>query len=259
MVGVGGIAVRPDHGAEQRAGGALGIAQELLFVGRAAPPVPAHRDEPPVGQHETGNIDGIAEAVFGERALPRGVDAAAVVAAEGADLHHLGAEQRAGGRLQIIIGPALQRRHHAAAHHHRLAERHPPAAEADDLIGIVQPADRRTADGLHRPHPHGRPDRPGDDALPVGRPAPRRPLAAGAGTARKAGGHDQQQHQGKKRFCSHGPQSGAQGPNPALMRAAPPSRIVMPQRAPRCGRRLRGCIRQGKIYSGHRLYRIASL
>src|SRR6185437_10222768 len=98
VVGVIGVAARPEHRVELGASPGKGRLEEGPRRRRPSPPMAQYVDLSPVGEAEGRDIQRIAEGMLGHR-LAAAIAGAAAVRGDLADFHHPAAEIGAGRRL----------------------------------------------------------------------------------------------------------------------------------------------------------------
>ena len=140
------VRARREHGREIPAGARVRLMQEGALLAVRLLPVVDEVDFPPVGQREAGDIDRVAEGMFGQPRARDVVDGAATIGAEHVDGRDPLPEAGLSVRLDDVIQPGLQRRDHRAVDGQRLVDRDRAIGERRDLERTGHAADARTVD-----------------------------------------------------------------------------------------------------------------
>ena len=167
-----------EDGREIPACARLRVMQEGALLAVRLLPVVDEVDFPPVGQCETGDIDRVAEGVFGEPRARDVVDGAATVGAEHVDGRDPLPESGLSVRLDDVIQPGLERGDHRAVDGQRLVDRNRAIGERRDFERTGHAADARTVNLGDGNHKIGRCDRSAGEAGIFGLRSPGRPLGA---------------------------------------------------------------------------------
>ena len=146
MIVVEHVGARAEHGREVPAGPRMDLMQERRLLRAGVSPVAHEFDLAPVGQRESGDVDGVAEGVFGEALAGHVVDRAAAVGPEHVERRDLLAEPGLCVRLDDVPEPPLQRRDHRAVDGQRLVDADRAVREGRDPQGPRHAADARTID-----------------------------------------------------------------------------------------------------------------
>ena len=140
-----------EHGLEALAGGREHFAQETPRVD-IAEPVALHRDRAPVGEREGGDVDGVAEGVFGEALAGLVVARAAGIGRDLLERHDRRAEPGDRRGLHGFRQPALDRRRHRAAERRYRADGDGAVFHGGNVERPVDAAGAARVDGAHRLH-----------------------------------------------------------------------------------------------------------
>ncbi len=133
MIVVIDVGARRQHGGELPAGGRLHVAQKALLFRHALPAV-LHRNAPSVGERESGDIQRVAEGVFGNMRVGVAVHAAAGIGGDLLDLDDARAEPAHRGGLHGIREPTVEHRDDRTGQRRRGLYRHRP--ERSDRIAL---------------------------------------------------------------------------------------------------------------------------
>ena len=105
MIVVVDVGARPEHGREMLAGAGMDLVQERRLLAAGLLPILDDADAAPVRKFEAGDVDRIAEGVFGKLRARNIVDAPAAIGAEGVQPDDGLAEARLGARLDDFREP----------------------------------------------------------------------------------------------------------------------------------------------------------
>ncbi|CAD5295535.1 hypothetical protein BOS5A_230291 [Bosea sp. EC-HK365B] len=147
MVVVHRIGAGAEHGREMLAGTNEDLAQEGLFLGRAAPAI-LHGDDAVVVQPEGKDVDGIAEGMLGGAARAGAVVHGAAGIGAGADLDHLRAEHIHRCRLHHLGEPFVGGGNHRAGQGRIAGQRDAAIGEGRDLERLLHAAGAGAIDRL---------------------------------------------------------------------------------------------------------------
>ena len=203
MVDVEHVRARSQNGGEILTRPGMDLVQKgrLLAAGRL--PVARERDPASVGEREAGDVDGVAEGVFGEPGAWPIVDRAAAIGAEDVDGRDLPPEARLSVRLDDIVEPGLQRRNHRAIDGQNLVEPDRSVVEGGDLERARHAANAWTVDLSGRNHVGRRGDELAGIAGVFGLGPPDRPLGPAEEPAARERGNCEQPENDRPNATRH--------------------------------------------------------